>query len=213
MHSRNAYRSLRLLAVIVPALVLSACVYRPVVMDNFSSASNYAELLAEIESNSKLAGALDKNVDTVMRPGEQVPGWRDSGIDMDVLLDTMPGGSAGNVFLGNRADDVFLTADRSFADFFGPQYTTHTVVGSDVAFAKVGADESVGLVRIGQGIWLETVGDRVKMGNAVCSGTGLTAARVQSRRPYDSLTKLEKSTMAAFVARRHMRMVARGCAA
>lgn len=200
MHPLYRYWSLRTLVLVAPALVLASCVYRPVVMSNYDDASSFIELFAGIEGDRELQSAIDKNLMRVMRSGEQVSDWRESGVDMDGVLNAVPGGSAGNMLVSERADDVVLSSKQNFREFFGPEYTTYPVFGSDLMFASALDKQSFGLLRIGDGVWLEISDEEEKMGNASCSNTGAEAARLYTRRSFASLNKLEKSKLAAYVA-------------
>jgi hypothetical protein len=175
-------------------------------MDDYRWASSYAELVAGTEANRELQSAIDKNLGRVMQPGEQVHDWHESGIDMDEVLSAAAGGSASNVFMRERADDVSFASNRPFHEFFGAAYMSYPVFGTEAMFgsARDEQDEQrFGLARVGPGVWLETVDRAGKVGKASCSGSGSEAARLYTNRPFASLNKLEKSTLAAYVAGAH----------
>lgn len=202
MHPLRQHFAYRMEACIVSALALAlgSCVYRPVVVDDYSEASSYTDLLAGIDDDSRLAGEIDRNVERVLRPGDQIAGWSDSGIDLDDVIATMPGGAMDNALMSERAGDIAFSSERVFDDLFGPEYTTYSVFGTDAAFSPGQNNRSFGLIRIGDGVWMETSATEEKVGTASCSQVNSAAARLYTKRPFADLNKLEKSMLAAYAA-------------
>lgn len=114
-----------------------------------------------------------------MRTGEHVPEWRETGVDLYEVLDAVPGRQASNVFLSERADVIYLSSKLSFEQVFGPEYTSYPILSSVSIFASGQSDKSFSLLRVGQSMWLETMGSEEKTGNARCSSNGVSAARPQ----------------------------------
>ncbi|WP_170005243.1 hypothetical protein [Pseudopontixanthobacter vadosimaris] len=202
MHRLRHHQAYRTGACIVAALALGlgACVYRPVVVDDYSEASSYTDLLAGIDDDARLAEAIDRNVERVFRPGDQIAGWSENGIYLEDVLATKPGGTMDNVVLSERAGDIAISSERDFADLFGPEYVVYAVSGTNADFAPGRDDRSFGLVRIGDGVWMETSSLEEKMGKASCSQVNSAAARLYTRREFADLNKLEKSMLAAYAA-------------
>lgn len=182
------------------ALALGSCVYRPVVVDDYGESNSYTDLLAGIESDLKLQDAIDRNVERVMRPGERLSDWSESGVDLDEVIAAVPGGATDNVFLSERAGDIAFSSNRPFLELFGPEYTTYPVSGTDAAFEVSQNERSFGLIRIGEGVWFETSGIEEEVGNASCVNVNSAAARFHTIRLFSDLTKLEKSTLVAYAA-------------
>ncbi|MXO86631.1 hypothetical protein GRI38_11405 [Altererythrobacter aurantiacus] len=191
--SRNSFA-------LAAAVLLASCAYGPVVVDDYAEAASYEELIAGVPDDSELNAAIDKNVLRVMTPGEQVAGWSTSGTDLDTVVEAASGGWDGNVLRFTRANEVSYGSDRDFAQYFGDGYTVYPVLGPQTAFDQRGDGLVFGLIRIGEGVWFESVKREEKQGNAGCSSTGAQSARLFANRPYASLSKLEKSLLAAFVA-------------
>jgi len=169
-------------------------------MDNFADASGYADLFSRVENHAELQTAFRENRTRVMQPGDRMADWSESGLDMDAVLAAAPGGVTDNVYRQDRADDLVFQSSRQFGDLFGADYKIYLVIGDAGSFTASHGDPSFGLIRVGDGLWLETLSVNSAIGNARCSGSGAKALRLHTRRPYDSLTKLEKSTLAAYTA-------------
>ncbi len=202
MHLLRSNHSNRSVTCVISALALAlgSCVYRPVVVDDYSESSSYTELLSGIENDFKLQNAIDENVKRVMRPGEQVANWSESGVDLDDVIGAVPGGTMDNVFLSERAGDIAFSSKHPFLELFGPEYTTYSVSGADEAFEMRQNERSFGLTRIGEGVWFETSGSSEEVGNASCVNVNSAAARFHTKRPFSDLSKLEKSTLVAYAA-------------
>lgn len=169
-------------------------------MDDFADASGYADLLSGVENHAELQTAFRENRTRVMQPGDRVADWSESGLDMDAVLAAAPGGVTDNVYRRDRADDLVFDSSSQFGDLFGADYQIYLVIGDAESFTAFQGDPSFGLIRVGDGLWLETLSASSAIGNARCLGSGAEAVRLHTRRPYDSLTKLEKSTLAAYTA-------------
>ena len=190
---------LRSLVLIGSFLVLAACVTRPVVVDSYSEALTYEALFSELRTDTKLDAAIDRNLVRVMRPGESVANWTETGTSARGLLAQAPGGKDQNVIFSERESSQALGSDSSLSSLFGADYTTRPIVGSDSAFDASRQSRHFTLVRIGDGVWFETVSPAEHIGNATCSNVAGVAARLHARNPLSSLSKVEKSLLAALV--------------
>ena len=183
----------------IVALMTTACAYRPVVVDEYAGATNYQQLLAQAENDRKLQSAIDENVLRVTRTGGPVADWSSNGEDIDALLAASSGGKLDTVLVGQRGDELFVSSYRGFEDDFGPDYVKYFVFGPTTIFGEPQENQSFNLLRVGDGVWLETVKTERKIGVANCTSSGSEAAQLFSNRPYHSLSKLEKSNLAAYV--------------
>ena len=190
---------LRSLVLIGSSLALAACVTRPVVVDSYGEAANYEELFAGLQTDTKLDAAIDRNLVRVMKPGEHVANWTETGTSARALLTRAPGGNDQNVIFSERESSQAFGSDSSLSSLFGADYTTRPIVGSDSAFDASQQSKHFTLVRIGDGVWFETVSPAEHIGNATCSNVAGEAARLHARTPLSSLSKVEKSLLAALI--------------
>lgn len=63
-------------------------------------AEREVEELSEDEQMAAGMAELDRSMADFLAMGDQVPGWNETGVDMESLLNGMPGGQAGNYLLG-----------------------------------------------------------------------------------------------------------------
>lgn len=184
----------------IAALMISACAYGPVVVDDYADASNYRELIAQAESDQKLQNAIDKNVLRVARSDGPVQNWSSGGDDIDSLIAASPGGKQNTVLVALRGNELWVSSYRGFGDEFGSDFTEYPVFGPSAGFNQPQNNRLFNLSQVGEGVWLETIRIERKIGHAKCSNSGSEAARLFSNRPFESLSRLEKSTLVAYVA-------------
>src|SRR5690606_10264161 len=93
---------------------------------------------------------------------------------------------------------VTFSSDRSFQELFRPGYTIYPILGTETMFESGHDELSVfGLIKVGEHLWVESLTRKEKRGNASCVSRDAIALRLLTTRPYASLTKLEKSFLAA----------------
>ncbi|MBU1605781.1 MAG: hypothetical protein KKD08_03095 [Alphaproteobacteria bacterium] len=181
------------------AVMTTACAYGPVIVDDYVGASGYQELLAQIGTDRELQEAIDENVLRVTRSDGPGADWNSDGEDIEALIAASSGGKLNTVLVAQRGDELWVSSYRGFGDDFGPDYAEYPVFGPNVMFDEPKDNRSFNLLRVGEGVWLETIKTERKIEIATCSSSGSEAARLFSNRPYTSLSKLEKSTLAAYV--------------
>ena len=200
MQSIRKFRVAAIAATASIAFSLLGCVGGPVNVDDYANLTSYDGLIQSIDANAELQQALSANITRTMRRGETVAEWSSTGQDFDKLIEAAPGGSDANALMNDLDGRTIFSSEKSLESLFANGYSTYTSSGPSDLFSN--ASDSVGysLIYIADGVWLETAENMTKIGNASCSNGVMDAVRVHARRPFTSLTKLQKSYLASFLA-------------
>lgn len=147
-------------------------------MDADGVATFFTLLAASAELDAVVAPAIEQ----LLEPGEPVPGWRESGIDILAELNAREGGLAANMLRDDDTEVLSVTdmSGKAVPDLTG--FTSLTLRPTPPG----GIDERV-FASFAPGIWLEIASQRKMRGMAMCYG-GLLGLTMHSKRPVTEQT-------------------------
>lgn len=157
------------------------------------SDAEIARFFAAVSASEEVDEAIEPLIADLLAPGEAVPGWQTSGIDLLAELGARPGGLAGNL-LHDPDTEVLTVTDLSgtaMPDLAGFKVLSVRPTGP-------GANERI-FASFTPGIWLQLDLQRTAQGNALCY-SGAIGLKIRSRTPVDRLDEEEVFAAAALVA-------------
>ncbi len=147
-----------------------------------------------MSATDELEALLAPAIATMLEPGEAVPGWRESGVDILAELGARDGGVAGNLL---RDDDTAVLSVTDFSGNAAPDLPGFTSVRLRAA-PPGGASQTV-YASFESGVWMVLEMQPIRRGNAFCY-TGLNGVTLYSREPLSAWDEGTTYLMAAMVA-------------
>jgi hypothetical protein len=135
-----------------------------------------------VAASPELDAMVSPSIDKFFEPGEVVPGWRDSGIDILAELAAREGGLAASLL---RDDDTEVLSVTDLSGKAAPDLAGFTSLTLRSA-PPGGIDERV-FASFTPGVWLEMGSQRKVRGTALCYG-GMLELTLHSRRPVTEQT-------------------------
>lgn len=150
------------------------------------TAEELVEFLRAYRSDPVISDIVEQEIAKLTQPGEAVPGWQESGVDILAILAAKDGGIAGNI-LHERSDDL-----HAFTDFSGslrPKPSGYTSYVLEPIPEGSGSNiEERFFADVAPGLWIEISQARSQLGNALCY-SGLYELTLHSARPHTEWTE------------------------
>lgn len=147
-----------------------------------------------ISATDEFEALLARAIATMLEPGEAVPGWRESGVDILAELGARDGGVAGNLL---RDDDTEVLSITDLSGTVTPDLSGFTRVRLRAA-PPGGASQTV-YASFAPGVWMVLEMQPGRRGNAFCY-TGLNGITLYSREPLSAWDEETTYLMAGMVA-------------
>lgn len=135
-----------------------------------------------LAASAELEEVLSPTIEQLLEPGEPVPGWRESGIDILAELAAREGGLAASLL---RDEDTEVLSVTDMSGMAAPDLTGFTSLTLRLG-PPGGIDERV-FMSPTPGIWLEVASQRKMRGMAMCYG-GLLGLTLHSKHPVTEQT-------------------------
>lgn len=135
------------------------------------------EFIATPEFAEEMQDAIAPVFAEMMRPGELVEGWQDTGIDLVELLSALPGGLDENVLVSRESE---IPSIAYFSEAAGP--ARDPVTQFEISQSDPGEAFDGSLIMFGSDIQVDASAPRDRRGNAHCY-SGNAAARIVSNTP------------------------------
>lgn len=145
-------------------------------------ADEVAAFFMLVAASPELEAELAPVIEQLLEPGEMVPGWRESGIDILAELAVRDGGLAASVL---RDEDTEVLSITDLSGRAAPDLAGFTPLA--LRPAPPGSIDERVLMSFAPGIWLELATQRKLRGTAMCYG-GLFGLTLHSKRPVTEQT-------------------------
>jgi hypothetical protein len=145
-------------------------------------ADGVAAFFTLVAASSKIDAYLAPIIEQMLEPGEPVPDWRESGIDILAELGAREGGLAANLL---RDEDPEVPSVTDLSGKAAPDLAGFT--RTQLRAPPPGNIDERVFVSFTPGVWLEAASQRKMRGRAMCYG-GLLGLTLHSRRPVTEQT-------------------------
>jgi hypothetical protein len=145
-------------------------------------AERVAVFFTLLAASAELDAELSPLIEQLLEPGEPVPGWRESGIDILAELGALADGGPAKLLRDEDTEVLAVTdlSGKAVPDLAG--FTSLALRPSPPG----GIDERV-FTSFSPGVWLEVASQRRIRGTAMCTG-GLLGLTLHSQRPVTEQT-------------------------
>lgn len=136
-----------------------------------------ADYFTQTANKPEVDAQLAPMIEELLGPGEPVPGWRESGVDILAELGALEGGLSANLLRDGE------TAAQSVSDLSGkaaPDLSGFSRLA--LRASPPGRIDARNFINIAPGMWLEMAMQRTVQGNALCN-SGLPGVTLHSKVP------------------------------
>jgi len=136
-----------------------------------------ADYFTQVANMPEVDAQLAPMIEELLVPGEPVPGWHESGVDILAELGALEGGLSANLLrdVETATQSVFDLSGKAAPDLSGFSRLA-------LRASPPGRIDARTFINIGPGMWLEMAMQRKVQGNALCN-SGLPGVALHSKVP------------------------------